>query len=140
MGGYVDLSDCLWSQVQTGNRTAVIRDGSYLEITDKLTALSSTDAVVRWVCCTSTTPEVLSDGSGIVLTDSNGVKMKIETDAPGAVFKTWSSDPASSEDYTSPFTETSEACQKKLDGYLCGYEYTVAKGASSTVVTTLKKQ
>lgn len=140
MGGYVDLSDCLWSQVQTGNRTAVIRDGSYLEITDKLTALSSTDAVVRWVCCTSTTPEVLSDGSGIELTDPNGVKMKIETDAPGAVFKIWSSDPASSEDYTSPFTETAEACQKKLDGYLCGYEYTVTKGASSTVVTTLKKQ
>lgn len=139
LGGVVDLSDCLWSQVQTGNRTAVIRDGSYLEITDKLTALSSTDAVVRWVCCTSTTPKILEDGSGIELTDSKGVKMKIETTAPGAVFKTWSSDPASSDDYTSPFTETSEACQKKLDGYLCGYEYTVAKGASSTVVTTLKK-
>ena len=51
----------------------------------------------------------------------------------------WSSDPAASEDYTSPFTETSEACQKPLDGYICGYEYTVAKGTSSTVVTTLKK-
>lgn len=137
LGGYVDLANALYGQIKTGGRTAVIRDGSYLEITDVLTALDGKEARVRWTCASDAAPEVVSDG--IVLTDANGVKMKISTNAPGAKFSIWSTDPAKSEDYTSPFTETEKLHQNPLDGYLCGFEYVIPAGQKLPVVTTLMR-
>lgn len=137
LGGYVDLTNCFYSQLATGNRTAVIRDGSYLEITDVLTALPAASASIRWTCASDAKPE-LTD-VGIVLTDVNGVKMLLSTTAPDASFKIWSVDPADSEDYTSPFTETADLHQNPLDGYLCGFEYTIPAGEKSSITTTLKR-
>lgn len=137
LGGYVDLANAFYNQLKTGGRTAVIRDGSYLEITDVLTALDSKHASVRWTCASDAVPEVVSDG--IVLTDVNGVKVKISTDAPGAEYSIWSTDPAKSKDYESPFTETEKLHQNPLDGYLCGFEYVIPAGQKLSVVTTLKR-
>lgn len=137
LGGYVDLTNAFYNQLKTGNRTAVIRDGSFLEITDVLTALDGKSASVRWTCASDAEPSVVADG--IVLTDVNGVRMKISTTAPGAKFSVWSTDPAKSEDYKSPFTETETLHQNPLDGYLCGFEYVIPAGTKVTAVTTLKK-
>ena len=137
LGGYVDLANTFYGQLATGNRTAVIRDGSWLEITDVLTALDGKAASIRFTCASDAEPQVVADG--IILTDSNGVKMKITTDAPSPKFSVWSVDPAASSDYTSPFTETDALHQNPLDGYLCGFEYTIPAGKKSTVVTIMKR-
>ena len=137
LGGCVDLTNTFYSMLKTGNRTAVIKDDSYLEVTDVLTALDDKDASIRWTCASDASPSIAEDG--IVLTDSKGVQMKISTDAPGAVFSIWSVDPATSEDYTSPFVETEELHQNPLEGYLCGFEYVIPAGSKSTVITTLRK-
>ena len=137
IGGKADLSNALYNQLSSAYRTAVIRDGSYLEIVDELTSLNGKAASVRWTCASDAAPEVVSDG--IVLTDGNGVKMKLSTDAPGAVFSVWPADPAQYPGYTSPFTETAELKQNPLDGYLCGFEFSIPAGTKCTVTTTLKK-
>lgn len=134
LGGYVDLTDTFYGQLSTCNRTAIIKTvsyGSYLEITDKFSALSDKAAHIRWTCASDAVPTIVSDG--ILLSDGT-TTMKLSTTSSGAVYKIWSADPS---DYE---TELIPGREKPLDGYLCGFEFDIAAGKPATIRTTLKKQ
>ncbi|MDD6150915.1 MAG: heparinase II/III family protein [Bacteroidales bacterium] len=129
LGGEICLDDPFKDQLAAASRKAVIRSGSYLEVRDSLHALPGKDARIRWTCCSDAKPEIVS--SGILLSDGN-TTMKLSTDAPGAVFRIWSSDPA---DYPTPL----ERGEDPLEGYICGFEFDIPASGKILVTTTLKR-
>lgn len=129
LGAYVDLTDTFYNQLRYGNRKAVIRNGSYLEVTDNLAALDGSAAHIRWTCASDAAPVIVSDG--IELSDGSTV-MKLSTDATGATYRIWSVDP---KDY-----ETFLTGEDPLEGYLCGFEFDIPAGSAVKITTTLKKK
>lgn len=131
LGGYVDLTDTFYGQLHSANRKAVIKDNSYLEITDKFTALNNGKAAhIRWTCGSDASPRLVKGGIEL---DDGATKMKLVNNAPDAVYKIWSVDP---NDYPTEL----ERGEDPLDGYLCGFEFNIPAGESVTIVTTLKKK
>lgn len=130
LGGSADLSHAYSKDLEDATRTALIRGGAYLEVTDRLkTGSGSATTHVRWTCCSDAVPEIVEGGIRL----SNGhTDMLLSTDAPSPEFHIWSSDPA---DYPSEVIGK----QNPLDGYICGFEFDIPAGTTSVIVTTLKE-
>lgn len=130
LGGEVDLSQIFKGDLACAKRSASIINGRYLEIVDSLVALPSAPAKVRFTIVTPVKPELTSDG--IIL--HNGItSMVLQTTAPDAIYRTWSSNP---KDYDSP---TAEYEDKIKNHWICGYEYEIKQGSTNVICTTLKK-
>lgn len=129
LGAYVDLTDTFYNQLKYGNRKAVIKNNSYLEVTDKLSPIDGQSAHIRWTCASDAEPTIVSDG--IELNDGTTI-MKLSTNAANATYKIWSVDP---KDY-----ETFLVGEDPLEGYLCGFEFDIPAGSAVKITTTLKKK
>lgn len=129
MGGTMDFNNTFWEDIQAGSRTALIKDNSYLEVTDSLLAPAGKPVHVRWTMVTRASVEVKDDC--IVLTQ-DGKKLTITVEGCKPEFKTWSTNPR---DYEGP-TRSFERWHQ--DAFACGYEYDIPAGSQSVAVTTLK--
>lgn len=131
LGGKVDLSQIFEGDLSGAARSVAIIDGKYLEIVDSLAALPSVSAKVRFTIVTPVKPEVSEDG--IFLNDGT-TTMVLKTDAAGAIYRQWSSNP---KDYYSP---TAEYEDKLKNHWICGYEYQIEPGSTQVICTTIKKK
>lgn len=131
IGGKVDLSDCYYGDLASGNRTAILCPDGHLEITDKLYTLDGPVTHVRWTGTGEAVPTIVE--GGIELSDGKTV-MVLKTDAPNPVFKIWSSNP---DDYDSVIPK---GWQKPLEGYVFGFEYDIPASSENVIVTTLTKK
>lgn len=131
IGGKVDLSDCYYGDLASGNRTAILCPDGHLEITDKLYTLDGPVTHVRWTGTGEAVPTIVE--GGIELSDGKTV-MVLKTDAPNPVFKIWSSNP---DDYDSVIPK---GWQKPLEGYVFGFEYDIPASSEKVIVTTLKRK
>lgn len=131
LGGKLDMTAVFGGDLKTAYRSAAIRDNSYLEIVDELETADAAPAHVRFTIISKVKPKI-EDG-GIVFNDGK-TKMVLSTDAAGAEYMLWSSDP---KDYDSP-TAFGEPPFKKT--WICGYEYDIPASSSAKVTTTLSKR
>lgn len=131
LGGTIDLTSVLAPDLKSASRTAVITDGSALEITDCLTAPGDTPAHIRWTLITPVKVRITADG--IELNDGKTV-MVLKTDAPDAVFRTWSSDP---KDYPSRTAYNDLPLKKHT---ICGFEFDIKEGDAASIKTTITKK
>ncbi len=129
IGGTMYFNDTFMDDIEYGSRTALIRDESYLEVTDSIRTNTDAPAHVRWSFVTRATPEIKDDC--IVLTQ-NGKELTIRVEGCKPEFKIWSTNP---KDYEGP-TRSFEIWHE--DVYACGYEYDIPAGTESAVITTLK--
>lgn len=129
IGGSMDFNDTFYDDIQSGSRTVLIRDDSYLEVTDSLLARADSSIHVRWTMLTRANVEVREDC--LVLTQ-DGKTLTIRVEGCKPEFKTWSTNPKDYEGLTRSF----ERWHK--DAYACGYEYDIPANTQSVVVTTMK--
>ena len=127
LGGSFDLTPVFSGDLKKAERTAAIIWENHLEVIDFLET-GDTPARIRWTFLTKAAVSMTDDG---FLLQKNGRTLKLTTDAPGAEYKTWSSNPA---DYDTPFGKD----EKKFNGTICGFEITLAANSSLTITTTLK--
>ena len=134
LGGTVDLTNTLNGEVLSARRTALIRNGEYLELTDDITALSTKDALVRWCFPTEAQPVITAEG--IELT-REGVTVLLNASADYAVeYGIWANDPQKA-DFPSPFCAFEE---KREDEHYCGFKVNVPRGMKCKIITTIKKK
>lgn len=134
MGATVDLTSTMDGEVASASRTALIRDGEYLELTDRITAASSKQAAVRWCFPTSAVPTLTSEG--IELTQGE-VTVVLQAVADYEVeYGIWTSDPKLA-DFPAPFCEFEEV---REDEFYCGFKVTVPAGKICEIKTTIKKK
>jgi len=88
-GGRLDMTKVFGDALEKVERTAVIADGSRLEVTDKFVS-GEKEASVRWSMVTPATPQICEDG--IVLTQK-GTTMKLFADGSDVTWRIWSADP-----------------------------------------------
>lgn len=131
LGGKVDLKEIFEGDLADASRSVSIIDDKYLEVVDSLQAMPSAPAHVRFTIVTPVKPVATADG--IVLNDGRTV-MILKTDAPGAVYKTWSSDPKAYDSVTAKYEE------KMRKHWICGYEYDIEAGSCVEVHTIMKKK
>lgn len=129
LGGTMVFNDTFFDDIEYGSRTALIRDGSYLEVTDSIRTKEDAPAHVRWTFVTRAVPQVVD---GCIVLTQNGKTLTIRVDGCNPEFRIWSTNPR---DYEGP-TRSFEKWHK--DVYACGYEYDIPAGCVSAVVTTLK--
>lgn len=134
MGGTVDLTSTMNGEVDLATRTALVRDGSYLEITDRIAASASKDAKVRWCFPTEAVPSVTSEGIELVRGD---VTMLLKASAAYDVeYGIWPNDPKEA-DFPAPFCEFEEIREGE---YYCGFKVTVPAGKECEIITTIKRK
>ena len=135
MGGTVDLTSTLNGEVASAARTALIRNGEYLELTDKITANAGKSAQVRWCFPTQASAVVTQDG--IELTrESVTVILKAQAGDCAVEYGIWTSDPKEA-DFPTPFCEFEEVREGE---YYCGFKVTVPAGKTCDIITTIKKK
>ncbi len=131
IGGTVDLTEVFAGDVRKAERSVYIRDNSWLEVSDKISSPVDTCVHVKWTILCPVKPQLTEDG---ILLKSGSTTMRLSTDAPSPVFKTWSGNPA---DYGTP-TAFGESKMKKM--FICGFEFDVPADKEMTITTTLKKK
>lgn len=128
MGATIDLTEVLKPEVAGAVRTVEIVDGSYLRVTDVVTA-GRKAAKVRFNIMSDALSEATQEG---VKLSAGGVIKMLSATGVQVKYQTWSADP---KDY--PNEVNSEITLE--DGRsVCGYTYTVPAGKTVTVVTTLR--
>lgn len=131
LGGKLEMTDVFGGDLKAASRSASIVDGSWLEITDELTTEDGKPAHVRFTLIAKVKPQVGPDG---ILFNDGKTRMLLSTDADGAKYMTWSSNP---KDYDSP-TAFGEPSFKRT--WICGYEYDIPAGTAVRVNTTMKRK
>jgi hypothetical protein len=134
MGATVDLTSTFDGEVAAASRTALVRNGEYLELTDRITATSSKPAVVRWCFPTSAVPALVSDGIELTQGDVTMV-LRAESEYE-PVYGIWTNDPKLA-DFPAPFSESEEY---REDEYYCGFKVTVPAGQTCEIKTIIKKK
>ena len=135
MGGTVDLTSTLNGEVASAARTALIRNGEYLELTDKITANAGKAAQVRWCFPTQASAAVTQDG--IELTrEGVTVILKAQAGDCAVEYGIWTNDPKKA-DFPTPFCEFEEVREGE---YYCGFKVTVPAGKTCDIMTTIKKK
>ena len=135
MGGTVDLTSTLNGEVASAARTALIRNGEYLELTDKITANAGKAAQVRWCFPTQASAAVTQDG--IELTrEGVTVILKAQAGDCAVEYGIWTNDPKKA-DFPTPFCEFEEVREGE---YYCGFKVTVPAGKTCDIITTIKKK
>jgi len=131
LGGKMDLTPVFFNDLQSAVRKVIIKDGTYLQITDKIQTTSSAAAHIRFSLLTKAAVTIESDG--IKLTqDGKSVKLAVTGCTP--TYKQWSTDPSSS-DWPSGKTRSFE---EPLDANLCGFEYDIPAGSTISAIATIK--
>lgn len=130
IGGTIDMSKVYALDLDKAIRTACIVGEGDFEVKDEICVRKDAPAEIRFTWVSEIAPKIEPDG---IVFEKNGIMMKLTTDAPGAEFRTWSSDPA---DYDTPVAKY----EKKFRHYhICGYTYPMNAGESATVTTRLSK-
>ena len=135
MGGTVDLTSTLNGEVATASRTALIRDGEYLELTDKITANAGKAAAVRWCFPTQAQPVVTPDGIELTRGEVT-VILRAQAGECAVEYGIWASDPKEA-DFPTVFCEFEEVREGE---YYCGFKVTVPAGKTCEIITTIKKK
>jgi hypothetical protein len=133
MGATVDLTSTLDGEVAAASRTALVKDGEYLELTDRITA-ASRPAAVRWCFPTTAVPALTSDG--IELTHGEVTTVLKAVCGYEIEYGIWTSDPKSA-DLPAPFCDFEEV---RPDEYYCGFKVTVPAGQTCEIITTIKRK
>ena len=130
IGGSFDLTSIYSNEAASVIRTAVIRDDSYLEVTDAVSALDSKPAHVRWSLVTPAKVSVEPDG--IVLTVK---KKSVKLTASGAPveYRMYNSNAQASGEKFASF-EADQSSKMTV----CGFEFDIPAGGHVDMVTTLK--
>lgn len=131
LGGRLEMTDVFGGDLKSAARSASIIDDAWLEIIDELSTDETRPAHVRFTLISQVKPHVGPDG---ILFNDGKTKMLLSTDAEGAKYMIWSSDP---KDYDSP-TAFGEPAFKKT--WICGYEYDIPAGTAVKVSTMMKKK
>jgi hypothetical protein len=126
----MDLTPVFWGDLTLAERTAVLCDEKYLEVSDRLAAPAERPAAVRWTLVSEAEPALTSEG---IVLSKNGVRMLLHTEGGPVEYRIWSSDP---KDYDSPLREVDSP---NPGTWICGYETRLEPGQSVTLVTTLKR-
>jgi hypothetical protein len=100
-------------------------EGDDLIVQDQITALSTKDAKVRWTMCTSAKPTIEYGGITLEAKGRTLFMKKSSTTGHNVSWKTWSAEGTNSWDASNS------------GYYLCGYEVTVAKGATANITIRL---
>lgn len=129
MGARIDAS-AAYFDLDKALRTALIKDDSYLEITEELRAGAEADASVRWTLMTEATPEVKEGG---ILLKKGGKKMMLVAEGCEVNYTTWSTDP---KDY--PDNPCASFDEQPKGIACCGFTFTAPAGKDMTLVVTLK--
>ena len=129
-GGTIDFCDMYAGQLASASRSAYIVNGRDLEVRDCIAALPQQAAHVRWNFVTEADVEIVENS--IVLTQK-GQKKVLRTTAPGAVFRTWSSNPADYDD--SPVRPLEPDYTKYC--HICSFEFDVPAGQNMEILTTI---
>ncbi len=130
LGVRMDLTPVFWGDLALAERTAVLCDEKYLEVSDRLAAPAERPAAVRWTLVSEAEPALTSEG---IVLSKNGVRMLLHTEGGPVEYRIWSSDP---KDYDSPLREVDSP---NPGTWICGYEARLEPGQSVTLVTTLKR-
>lgn len=130
LGGRFNLVEVFGGDLAKASRKVVIKDGSYLEVTDVLAAPADRSADVRGTFITKSSVQVSEDG---ITLSSGGKNMKLHTEGAEVEYRTWSTNP---KDYDNPAAFFQN---EKKGTYLCGYTVTIPAGKEIALVTTLKK-
>lgn len=131
IGGELDMHEIFQGDLKDARRSASIIEGSWLEVKDSLAAIQDKKAHVRWTLITPAELQIYDDRIEL----SDGVTtMVLSSDAPGATYRKWSSDP---KDYPS---RTAYAERKLKDHNICGFEFDLKAGEVLTITTTIKKK
>ncbi|MCM1176334.1 MAG: heparinase II/III-family protein [Clostridium sp.] len=124
-GATVDITAPLASEVASAERT-IYMEGDDLIIKDDITAQSGKSAKVRWTMVTLAEPTI--EYGAVTLRSKTGRYMYLKTSSSTGhkpALKTWSTVSANSYDASN------------AGYYECGYEVTVAAGASATITVRL---
>ena len=130
LGARLDLTPVFGGDLAAAERTVVLREGRYLEVSDRLAAPAAAPAQIRWTLVSQAEPE-LTEG-GIVLS-KDGVRMLLRTEGAPVEYRIWSSDPKT---YDSPVAGVDAP---NPGTWICGYETALDAGCSATLVTTLRR-
>lgn len=126
-GGTLDLTPLFGNDVQSATRKIVIKDDSFLEITDVITSAADKAADVRFTLVTDALPEV---GRKSIILTSDGQAAEFKVVGVKVRYAIWPSNPA---EYPFPVNKALKQTEKNL----CGYTYTVPAGKTVTVVTRI---
>jgi len=124
MGAKLDLKDLFNGDLTKAERTVLLKDNQYLEVTDAIEAPAEKNASVRWTIVTEGKPEITSKG---IILSKNGVEVLLSAKGHEVEYSIWSSAPEF--DFES-----------KNDGYyICGYTVFLKPGENTELCTTLTK-
>lgn len=133
MGATVDLTAVLAGQVGKATRTALIKDKSYLSVTDHIEALPDKEAAIRWNLSTEAVPEITDEGIKLTI-GSKSVLMQASS-SYAVTYRIFTSDPKEA-DHPAPFCDSEEV----RDGeHYCGFTVTVPAGQTDDITVTFKK-
>lgn len=131
IGGTLDMSNVYASELANAQRTAVIRNGKYLEVTDVLTAPEGKDATIRWTLVTLAQPQLKNRG---IKLSQGGVKMMLKAAGAKVKYCQWSNDPRD-------FNTLTAKSERDFSNFsVVGYTMTVPAGKTVTLVTTMKRK
>lgn len=130
-GAVIDITDVLGGKLAKAERTALLKENSYLEISDLLIAPAKSGATVRWTLVTEAEPTVTEDG---IVLEKKGIRMKVSAEGAKVKWQTWSSNPA---DYLN--NPTANFGVTFPDSRICGYTLKLKKGEKVTVKVTMKR-
>ena len=133
-GARFNMTPVFEGDLVKAERTVIIRNDEYLEVTDVLAAPEGRDAEVRWTWTSGMAPQSVGD-DGITFRQKK-IVMRLATDAPSPKFQTWSTNPA---DYPENPTSSYLKHESRTDTFLSGFTFTVPAGKEIKVVTTFKK-
>ena len=128
-GGSFDLTPVFEKEAATVERTVKIVNDCDLKVIDRIKALATKSAIVRWTMVTPAVPTV--ENNRIVLRNgSHTMYLKTQGDIR-VTYKSWSTNP---NDYDSPVKAYDAA---NPDTYMVGFEATVTQNQTVTFTTTL---
>lgn len=126
-GATFDLTE-LYEKLPHAERSFAIVDNGYLEITDKIQT-GSKARTMRFNLVSEGEPSIVDDG---ILLKRNGITMKVQTNVKGVKYQIWNADPADFNVF--PFEKPAP------DTYICGFTAKLPKKATTTFITTIKRQ
>lgn len=133
IGATVDFNRIFAGEAARVTRTALIRDDSWLEVTDRIVALDSKAAAIRWNLCAKASASIVE--GGIKLTAGNVSMLLSASSTYPLTYELFTNDPKLCE-HPSPVCE-SENVQSNYS--YCGFRLTVPAGKEETIVVRITR-
>lgn len=142
-GGKIDMTKTLKGQVKSASRKAVIKDGAYLLVEDRIEALSNQDGKMIWRMITP--PGVVAEiiGGKSIKLSQNGKTMYLHPEFSGNVtnlqLRNWGAFDAAHPGKTGEWgwTASDYKVSEVIKANVVGFTVTIPKGTTVTVSTTL---